>query len=359
MIELISKLLENKKAYQKGENVYYNISNFSDYGKLARIDPEKLQIGASVDVDEYDKVNPRDFALWKAAKQDELKRNIFFESPWGKGRPGWHIECSAMSMKYLGETFDIHTGGIDNLFPHHDNEIAQSEGATGKPFVKYWIHGEHLLVDGTKMAKSAGNFFTLEDLFKEYNTDAIRYLFLSTHYRQQLNYTKTSIENAKSNVERLQTPLSDLRSEIAMTPKHLDFGENEETLLKKLKLSYEEFIKTVDEDLNLPGGLSALHKIARAINIYLGQKKKNLGLLREAYHRYKELLDTLGLFDEETRQEVGHLTEDLLKILIDIRQKARIRKDFATADEIRSRLEEIGIKIKDLPDGTRWSFFQK
>ncbi|MHA2369420.1 MAG: cysteine--tRNA ligase [Candidatus Hodarchaeales archaeon] len=359
MIELISKLFEKDLAYQKGGDVYYRISSFPNYGRLARIDPESLQIGASVDVDEYDKDNPRDFALWKAAKEDELQRNIFYESPWGKGRPGWHIECSAMGMKYFGETFEIHTGGVDNMFPHHDNEIAQSEGATGKPFVKYWIHGEFLLVDGVKMAKSEGNYFTLEDLFKKYSTDTIRYLFLSTHYRQQLNYTENAIENAKSNVERLRTSLNDLRSEIAAEPAHLGFGENEKGLLDAAKEAHEEFIQKVDDDLNLPGGLSALHKISRAINIYLAQQEKNLGVMLEVFRRYVELFDVLGLFEKETSPRDAGLSEDVMKILIDIRQTARAKKDFAIADEIRSRLDEVGIELKDLPDGTRWSIRQE
>lgn len=356
MIELISKLLERDMAYQKGGDVYYRLSSFPNYGRLARIDPEQLQIGASVDVDEYDKDNPRDFALWKAAKAEELERGVFFESPWGKGRPGWHIECSAMGMKYLGKTFEIHTGGVDNMFPHHDNEIAQSEGATGELFVKYWIHGEHLLADGTKMAKSEGNYFTLEDLFKKYDTDTVRYFFLSTHYRQQLNYSESAIENAKSNIERLRTSFNDLRSEIAAGPSHIDFGENEEILLKTLKEARKEFIEKIDEDLNLPGGLSSLHKISRAINIYLSQQEKNLGVLLETLQRYKELLNMLGIFENEDQADGGGMSEDILKVLIDIRQTARTKKDFAMADEIRSQLEKVGIELKDLPDGTRWSF---
>ncbi len=358
MIELISKLINNGHAYQKSGDVYFKISSFPNYGKLARIDPEKLQIGASVDVDEYEKDNPRDFALWKAAKPEERERNIFFESPWGEGRPGWHIECSAMGMKYLGESFDIHTGGVDNLFPHHENEIAQSEGATGKLFVKYWIHGEHLLADGIKMAKSAGNYVKLREIYK-HGTDTLRYLFLSTHYRQQLNLTENTIKNAQANIERLRTSLNDLRSEIASEQTHLDYGENEKSLLLQLQQARQDFVETVDNDLNLPGGLNSLHKMSRAINVYLGQDYRNLGVLKQSFSYYSELLNVLGIFEESSEQKESKLVEDLIRIVIDIRQEAREQKDFTTADTIRSRLAEIGIELKDLSDGARWSFGKK
>ncbi|MGD9775421.1 MAG: cysteine--tRNA ligase, partial [Methanosarcina sp.] len=198
MIELAQKLIEKGLAYEKGGSVYYRISGFPDYGKLSKLDFDSIRIGASVDVDEYDKDNPRDFALLKASAPEEIERSIYYESPWGKIRPGWHIECSVMAMNSFGPTLDIHIGGVDLIFPHHENEIAQSEGATGIPFVRHWVHGEHLIVEGEKMSKSKGNVFTLPEIVEMYGGEVVRFMFLSVHYRKKLDYSETFAENAKN-----------------------------------------------------------------------------------------------------------------------------------------------------------------
>ncbi len=210
MIGLTQKLMEKGLAYEKNGSVYYRISGFSDYGKLSKIDFNNIIIGASVDVDEYDKDNPRDFALLKASTPEEIERWIYYESPWGKIRPGWHIECSVMAMNSFGPTLDIHTGGVDLIFPHHENEIAQSEGATGKTFVCNWVHGEHLIVEGEKMSKSKGNVFTLPEIVGKYGGEVVRFMFLSVHYRKKLDYSDDFAENAKNNYLRLKETLNNL-----------------------------------------------------------------------------------------------------------------------------------------------------
>ena len=210
MIELAQKLIEKGLAYEKGGSVYYRISGFPEYGKLSKLDFDNIIIGASVDVDEYDKDNPRDFALLKASTPEEIERGIYYESPWGKIRPGWHIECSVMAMNSFGPTLDMHLGGVDLIFPHHENEIAQSEGATGKPFACNWIHGEHLIVEGEKMSKSKGNIFTLPEIVGKYGGEVVRFMFLSVHYRKKLDYSDAFAENAKNNYLRLKETLDNL-----------------------------------------------------------------------------------------------------------------------------------------------------
>ena len=210
MIKLAQELIEKGLAYEKDGSVYYRISGFPEYGKLSKIDFDNIKIGASVDVDEYDKDNPRDFALLKASTPEEIERGIYYESPWGKIRPGWHIECSVMAMNSFGPTLDIHIGGVDLIFPHHENEIAQSEGATGKPFVNYWIHGEHLIVEGEKMSKSKGNVFTLPEIVEKYGGEVVRFMFLSVHYRKKLDYSDAFAENAKNNYLKLKETLDNL-----------------------------------------------------------------------------------------------------------------------------------------------------
>ncbi|NQT81429.1 cysteine--tRNA ligase, partial [bacterium] len=245
MIEIVSGLLEKDYAY-KGEDgsIYYRIDKFEDYGKLAHISPDLLRPGVTVNTDEYDKESVGDFALWKA--WDEEDGDVFWESPFGKGRPGWHIECSAMSMKYLGETFDIHTGGVDNIFPHHDNEIAQSEAYTGKQFVRYWLHAAHLIVEGRKMSKSLGNFYTLRDLLgKGYTGRQIRYLLMSCHYRQQLNFTFEGLESAKNGLQRIDDFLAKLDD--------ADSSEGAGDVAERIEMARQSFTSALDDDLNISG----------------------------------------------------------------------------------------------------------
>jgi cysteinyl-tRNA synthetase len=339
MVELIKKLLEKGYAYYKDGSIYFSISKFPSYGKLSGIDKSKVKIGARVDVDEYEKEDLRDFVLWKKAKEDE---GVWWETEIGKGRPGWHIECSAMSMKYLGETFDIHTGGVDNIFPHHENEIAQSEAATGKKFVNYWLHCAHLLVNGEKMSKSKGNFYTLRDLLnKGYNPVAIRYLLLSTHYRDPLNFTENSLKQAENTVKNYNDFYKGL---------NICAGEiyNEE-IKKEIEKARNGFIESLDDDLNISGALSSIFNLIKKVNIFFS--KGEIG--RKNVIEIKEFLEDIDnvLCILEKKEE--NLPEDILN-LIKEREKARKEKDFKKADLIREKLKEKGIILEDTPYGTRW-----
>jgi len=339
MVELIKKLLEKGYAYYKDDSIYFSISKFPSYGKLSGIDKSKVKIGARIDVDEYEKEDLRDFVLWKKAKEDE---GVWWETEIGKGRPGWHIECSAMSMKYLGETFDIHTGGVDNIFPHHENEIAQSEAATGKKFVNYWLHCAHLLVNGEKMSKSKGNFYTLRDLLnKGYNPVAIRYLLLSTHYRDPLNFTENSLKQAENTVKNYNDFYKGL---------NICAGEiyNEE-IRKEIEKARNAFIESLDDDLNISGASSSIFNLIKKVNIFFS--KGELG--RKNVIEVKEFLEDIDnvLCILEKKEE--NLPEDILN-LIKEREKARKEKDFKKADLIREKLKEKGIILEDTPYGTRW-----
>ena len=327
MISLIQELVDKGIAYVKKDGVYYSISKFKDYGNLSQVDLSGIKPNKCVMADEYDKENPQDFALWKSATKEELKRKTYFDSPWGKGRPGWHIECSAMSMKYLGHEFDIHTGGVDLLFPHHENEIAQSQGA-GYRFARYWLHGEHLLAGNRKMAKSEGNFFTLTDLLKKYDVDSIRYLFLSTHYRDKLNYTEEAMQNARSSVRKLKSALATL--------KQTELGSKKDPKLEKYK---EKFEAHMDDDFNTPLALRVVHDLAKYL--VTNPTKKGLELL-------EKLLSCFGLFEEE--EKLSKEIEQLIKE----REKARKAKDWKKADDIREELKKKGIELDDTPSGTIW-----
>src|SRR2546426_6713894 len=258
MIDLVSRLLEAGYAYREGDSIYYRISRFPNYGRLSKLDKRELKVGARVDADEYEKEEPRDFVLWKAPKDPREPR---WQAPFGEGRPGWHLECSAMAMKQLGETVDIHCGGVDNIFPHHENEIAQSEAVTGHPFVRFWIHGEHLLVEGEKMAKSKGNFFTLRDLVeKGYEPLAIRYLLVSVRYRKQLNFTFDGLQEAKAALDRIKEFIFHL------TTAKLQPGCNP-TLAAAMTAARDQFEASLDDDLNTSGALGAFFVLIGECNV--------------------------------------------------------------------------------------------
>ncbi|MBW3012452.1 cysteine--tRNA ligase, partial [Candidatus Woesearchaeota archaeon] len=337
MLAIIKKLFDKKLAYV-GEDgcVYFNIRKFNDYGKLSHLKLEELKSGARVKQDEYEKENAQDFALWKA--WDENDGDVVWDSEYGKGRPGWHLECSAMSMKYLGETFDIHAGGVDLIFPHHENEIAQSEGANKKPFARFWVHNEHLLVNGKKMSKSLGNFYTLRDLLGQGRSPkAIRYLLMATHYRQQLNFTQEGLEAAENSIKRLLDFMNMLRNVKKS-------GENSdvESITKKAEESFEE---SMDDDLNISKALGFVFEFVKEINkLELG--KKDAEKVLAAMSRFDKVL---GVLEEEELE----ITEEQ-KHMIDERQKARKEKDFAKADKLRDKLLEQGIVLEDTPDGIRW-----
>jgi cysteinyl-tRNA synthetase len=343
MVALITKLIEKGYAY-KGEDgsMYYEVSKFKDYGKLANIKVENLKLGARVKADEYTKEEAQDFALWKAWNEED--GDVFWEAPFGKGRPGWHIECSAMSMKYLGETLDIHCGGVDNLFPHHENEIAQSEAATGKKFVNYWLHNEHLLIEGRRMAKSLGNYYTVRDLVtKGYDPKAIRYLLLATHYRQQINFTFEGLEAAKNTLDRLTNFVHRL-----LDAHGKGSGEQLKLLIDQVQNGFEN---AMNDDLNISVALAALFDFIRDINSLIDANMLNKEEAHEVYSlmlRFDKVLGVIGEIKKE--QKLSKEVEALIRR----REEARKAKDWKTADDIRQQLRAMGILIEDTSQGVKW-----
>ncbi|MFX1485720.1 MAG: cysteine--tRNA ligase [Promethearchaeota archaeon] len=348
MINITRELARKGYAYTKSGSVYFDISKFKDYGKLSKIILSETKAGARVDVDEYDKDNPRDFALLKRTTPEELRRRIYYKTEWGNVRPGWHIECSTLAMKFLGESLDIHTGGVDLIFPHHENEIAQSEAYTGKDFVKYWMHGEHLLVNGRKMSKSLGNYITLEDVIKRFSPEVVRYMFLSAHYRKKLNYTEEFAANAKRNYDKLKETFG----RINFFMKHADTkkAESEKAFLNELATIEKRFIKAMDDDLNTPLALRVFHELAKEINGYL-QRRRNKDALKTALQIFKRFSEVFGLKFKDEEKELHLQIEELIKQ----REEARKRKDWETADAIRDKLRRMGVTLKDTPVGVRWT----
>ncbi|OHD54283.1 MAG: cysteine--tRNA ligase [Spirochaetes bacterium GWF1_51_8] len=342
MVAIIEKLIAGGYAYETDDGVYFKITSFAPYGKLAHLDRDSLRAGASGRVanDEYEKETVSDFALWK--KWTPGDGDVKWDSPWGEGRPGWHIECSAMSMKYLGETLDIHTGGVDNMFPHHENEIAQSEAATGKPFVRYWLHAAHLVVEGEKMAKSKGNFYTLRDLLeKGYSPRSIRYLLYTTHYRKPLNFTFDGIKAADASLKRIDDFLFTLRNV-------KNSGEADSALTALLKTQTEKFEAGIDEDLNIAEGMGALFELIRAVNEKM--ESVTTALAGEIIAFFEKIETVLGFL---SLGGPGELNEEDME-LIAARTAAKKNKDFARADEIRKALLAKGIEVRDTPDGPVW-----
>ena len=343
MVKIISKLLENGHAYESDGSIYYRISAFPDYGKLSKINFSGNIAGGSerVDTDKYEKEDARDFALWKLVGADEQPG---WDAPIGRGRPGWHIECSAMSMKYLGETFDIHAGGMDLQFPHHENEIAQSEGATGKLFAKYWLHSEFLKIDDVTMSKSKGNFFTFRDLRDQgYSPLAIRYLLLSVPYRKQLNFTFEGLQGAESTIERLQNfrrLVRDAKTEAG----------SDATVVALVDGALNEFEASMDDDFNTANALAAMHNLVREINTVLsndGLKADDRTAVLAAIEKFDSVL---GIFGEEKEE----MLDADIDALIAERQTARQQRNFKRSDEIRDLLAEKGIILEDTKDGVRW-----
>lgn len=343
MIEMISKLIANGKAYESDGSIYYRISAFPDYGKLSKINFSGNIHGGSerIDTDKYEKEDARDFALWKLVDSDEQPG---WEAPFGRGRPGWHIECSAMSMKYLGETFDIHAGGQDLQFPHHENEIAQSEGATGKQFAKYWIHSEFLKIDDVTMSKSKGNFFTFRDLREQgYSALAIRYLLLSVPTRKQLNFTFEGLKGAEATVERLRN----FQALVRETKAAASSTGNASSAVQKAR---SEFEAAMDDDFNTAAALAAIHDMVREVNSLVAAGdlcEPERGLVLDAIDAFDSVL---GIFDRGSLQTL----ETEIELLIEERQEARRRRDFARSDAIRDELIERGIVLEDTKDGVRW-----
>ncbi len=342
MAEAIETLSAKGFTYTSDGSVYFRIAQFPAYGKLSHIHVEGQRAGARVDVDEYDKDDARDFVLWKGRRGDEP----YWETSLGQGRPGWHIECSAMAMKYLGETLDIHTGGIDLTFPHHENEIAQSEAISGKPFVRYWLHAEHLMVEGQKMAKSLGNFYTLRDLLdKGYPAETIRYLLVSVPYRKKLNFTFDGLKAAATSLERLRN--FKLRLETAK------FGEGESAALTeaaaKARAAMDE---SLDDDLNTAEALGAIFEFVRETNTAMDAgefKSGNTGAALELLAHFDSIFDVLRPSGKE-----GGLSDGDIEVLVAARAEAKKARDFTGADEIRARLAGQGVMLEDTKDGVRW-----
>jgi cysteinyl-tRNA synthetase len=343
MVSLIQTLLETNHAYRSEDSIYYRIASFPDYGKLSKINFAGNIAGASerVDTDRYEKEDARDFALWKGPAS---ATEPAWDTEIGRGRPGWHIECSAMSMKYLGETFDIHAGGIDLVFPHHENEIAQSEGATGKQFVRYWIHFEHLKVEGETMSKSKGNYYTFRDIAaKGFSPAAIRYFLLSVPYNKQLNFTFDALAGAEKTVSSLRDFRARLSEAKAEPGLNASLHETTETALK-------EFEEGMDDDFNTSVALATIHDLSRVVNTALARKQVKEENQRELLAVLDRFDLVLNIFGSEQRE----MLDSEVQALIDERQEARRRRDFARADEIRVELLGRGIVLEDTKDGVRW-----
>lgn len=340
MVEMISGLLKKGYAYKKDGSVYFSIAKFPDYGKLSNINLEELKPGQRIESDEYEKEAAHDFALWKSKKENEL----FWETEIGAGRPGWHIECSVMSSKYLGQSFDIHCGGVDNIFPHHENEIAQSEAYFGKKFVNYWLHCHHLVVGGEKMAKSKGNFYTLKDILdRNYDPLALRLLLLSTHYRKLLNFTFEALEQSSASLQRIKDFLYEL--------KHHSFEEGENKDISQLiEEQRNNFIKGLSDDLNISVALTAVFDMIRKVNVLISQGKVYSKDAEELISFIRALDGVLAVLPDE---EVELLPPDATK-KIEEREKARRDKDYKLADKIRNELLQQGIILEDTKDGVRW-----
>ncbi len=350
IIDFVKKLQEKGYAYEGSDGVYFEVRKFRDYGKLSKVKLEDLVKGARVEPGEGKK-NPEDFALWKKAKPGEPK----WPSPWGEGRPGWHIECSTMSTKYLGESFDIHGGGSDLIFPHHENEIAQSEACTGHEWVHYWLHTGFLMVNGEKMSKSLGNFITIREMLKRYNPEVIRLFVLQRHYRSPLDYTEEGIEHAKNNLERLYNTLENIR--VAMEKAEISFrwGNEEFEAYEAVRNAREKFYRAMDDDFNTAEALKAVFEVSNAVNRYLTRvEAPKESILRKAWEFFRAVSDVFGIFEDYFREEKAGEAEALIKLLIEVRAQLRKERNFALADRIRAELRQLGIQLEDTPQGTVW-----
>ncbi len=341
IIEIVSGLIEKGHAYEVNGDVYFSTKTFKEYGKLSHQPLEDLEAGARIMVGDIKK-DPMDFAVWKAAKPGEP----YWDSPWGHGRPGWHIECSAMNLRYLGESIDIHCGGQDLIFPHHENEIAQSECFTCKPFAKYWMHNGYINVDNVKMSKSLGNFFTVRDVAEKYGYEPIRYLMISSHYRSPINYSVEVIEQCRASLQRLYTCRDSLDFELKNAPD----GELDGVLKAQLDKRTEQFNNAMDDDLNTADGISAVFELVRDINSLVLGKNVSKATVEYATEIFDTLTDVLGLVYNR-REETADAEIDAM---IEARAQARKDKNWAEADRIRDELKAMNIILEDTPQGVKW-----
>lgn len=341
IIAFINKLIQKGFAYEVQGDVYFNTGSFDQYGKLSRKKLDELELGARIDVDDR-KRNPMDFALWKAKKENEPSWN----SPWGEGRPGWHIECSVMSMKYLGDTIDIHCGGADLVFPHHENEIAQSESATGKTFARYWLHNGFININNEKMSKSKGNFFTVRDIVKSFDYEVLRFFMLSAHYRSPINFSDELLQQAQNGLNRIYECLVHLKLIFAED----QTGEISDQVNQALADYKEKFIRAMEDDLNTADAASVLFEMVRYANGLMKDNAVNPKEAKAIYDLFKELGDVLGILYNEKDQNIDQDIEEL----IEKRQQARKDKNWAQADAIRDQLKDMGIILEDTPQGVNW-----
>lgn len=342
IISFIETLVEKGFAYEVDGDVYFRTREFEGYGKLSQQPVDELQAGARITVGDK-KEDPLDFALWKAEKEGEIS----WDSPWGKGRPGWHIECSAMIHKYLGETIDIHAGGHDLTFPHHENEIAQSEAMTGKPFANYWMHNGYININNEKMSKSLGNFILVHDIIQQYSPQVIRFFMLSVHYRHPINFSEDLIQSAQNGFERIQTVLQNVKHRLEKT---VNLGEKDDEWLAIIGQYREQFIEEMDDDFNTANAVSILFELSKEANKYLQEANTTEKVLMEFLQIFNEILTVLGI-NMETKEA---LLDEEIEELIQKRNEARKERNFQLADQIRDQLKEQGIILEDTPQGIRW-----
>jgi len=360
IIEIVKGLIDRGYAYEVQGDVYFEIGKFADYGKLSKRDLDDMLAGARVDVNEK-KQNPMDFALWKTSKEDEPA----WESPWGPGRPGWHIECSAMSRKHLGDTFDIHGGGADLIFPHHENEIAQSEAFTGKPFVRYWVHNGFITVDKEKMSKSLGNFFTIKEILNKFDAEVIRFFLLSTHYRSPIEFSDEQLRESEVSIDRYYTTAARISDFLSQDHSREKTAADEKLLLDLLGRFRDKFGEAMDDDFNTALAIGSIFELIRAVNKYLDGKPsgvKSVEMVSKTQDLLREAGGVLNIFrrtpEEWSRALMSFkcpdLTEEFIEARIQARRDAREKKDWAASDAIRKELEERGIVLEDKKEGTGW-----
>ncbi|OEG62689.1 MAG: cysteine--tRNA ligase [Halanaerobium sp. MDAL1] len=355
IIEMVKTLIEKGYAYEVNGNVYFRVESFEDYGKLSGRSLDEMQAGARIAVNE-EKENPLDFGLWKKVEAGEG-----WDSPWGEGWPGWHIECSAMSMKRLGATFDIHGGGVDLIFPHHENEIAQSEAYSGKKFVNYWLHNGTVNLSGEKMSKSQGNFFTSREVLKEFPAQTVRYFLLSRHYRSPIDFSYEKLEEAETSLQRIENARRQLAKVLNLDIESAEDNEGNENFFTKVVELKDSFAAALNDDFNTAEAIGVLHDLVGEINSFLNQKdftlnEKNFAVLEETEEIFLELAEILGLKFELNKAPGADdkLVDPLISLLLELRDRARDNKNWEEADLIRDRLQEIGVEVTDTPRGTEW-----